>query len=174
MMRRWTPSCSRSILLIFKLPSFSSSASSGTVSDHTLFSMLWISLCGGACISNCPCLSSKTSFAINSMSDTICVASKTVRPRENFVIRLRNRILSCGSSPAVGSSKIKMSGSFSMACAMPTRWRIPPESAPIFLWRASPKCTASKSSLTRRLPFGCKTPFSAHIYCKNSCTSKFL
>ena len=38
-----------------------------------------------------------------------------------------------GSSPVVGSSRIKISGSWIMACARPTRWRKPFESSPIFL-----------------------------------------
>ena len=46
---------------------------------------------------------------------------------EKALIKLRKRTRSLGSSPAVGSSKIKMRGSFSIACAIPKRCFMPPE-----------------------------------------------
>ena len=44
--------------------------------------------------------------------------------------RLRKRTRSSGSRPAVGSSTITRSGSPTSACAMPSRWRMPPEKPP--------------------------------------------
>lgn len=86
---------------------------------------------------------------MHSTSGTICVASKIVRPCASREIRLRKRIRSLGSSPAVGSSSIKILGSPSIACTIPTRWRIPPDRAPIFLSWASSKLTMPSSSRIR-------------------------
>ena len=48
--------------------------------------------------------------------------------------KLRNRTRSFGSSPAVGSSKIKIPGLFNNACAIPTLCFIPPENVFTFLF----------------------------------------
>ena len=67
-----------------------------------------------------------------------------MRSPESSPSRLRKRTRSSGSSPAVGSSTISTRGSFSSACAMPTRWRMPPENPPSARWRASVRLTSSK------------------------------
>ena len=62
-----------------------------------------------------PSFINQISFAIYSMSETICVDNNTSLSSESSLIKLRNLILSFGSSPAVGSSSIKILGLFNIA-----------------------------------------------------------
>ena len=68
---------------------------------------------------------------------------------------------STGSRPAVGSSTIRSFGSFSNACAMPTRWRIPPENPPRGRRAASTRFTTSSNSPIRFAALAASSPFTA-------------
>ena len=65
---------------------------------------------------------------------------------------------------AVGSSRIKISGSLSSACAIPTRRFIPPESFTIFLRRTSVRLTRSSSASICLAASVRGRPLSAAIY----------
>ena len=74
---------------------------------------------------------------IYSMSDTIWVEINTIRSCENSEMKFRRRTRSPGSSPAVGSSMTSISGSFNIACAIPTRRFMPPDRLEIFFFFTS-------------------------------------
>ena len=87
-------------------------------------------------------------FAINSISETICVAIITILFILICAIKFRILILSFGSNPAVGSSKIKMSGSLINAWAINILCFIPPENPPNFFFLTFSKLTNSSISVT--------------------------
>ena len=95
-----------------------------------------------------PSFSSQISLAIYSISETIWVDNNTNLSSASSLIRFRNRIRSLGSSPAVGSSRIKILGSFNIACAMPTLRFIPPDKFFIFLFTAFCSPTFVTNSFT--------------------------
>ena len=66
------------------------------------------------------------------------------------------------------SSKIKIFGLLSNACAIPTLCFIPPEKVFTFLFATWLKSTTSNNSVTRFFATFFGIPFSAAIYIKNS------
>ena len=65
-----------------------------------------------------------------STSDMMWVESRIVCRSPSSRIRSRTSRIWIGSSPEVGSSRIRMSGSWTIASASPTRWRKPRERWP--------------------------------------------
>ena len=65
----------------------------------------------------------------------------TIRSLLSSTNRLRNRIRSRGSSPAVGSSTTSIRGKFNSIKAIPIRCFIPPEKEPILSFLRSYICT---------------------------------
>ena len=109
------------------------------------------------------------SFAMYSISLITCVANSTILSNACSAIRLRNRMRSLGSNPAVGSSNIKTRGLFKSACASKRRCFIPPEYSRIFLFFTSSRFTSVKSSVVLFFASDRFIPLSAAIYHKN-CT----
>ena len=122
--------------------------------------MIWSAL--PLCISF-PSFISQISFAIYSISETMWVDNSTRRSSDSSLMRLRKRILSFGSSPAVGSSSTRIFGLFSIACAIPALRFIPPDNFFIFLPAALVSPTLAISSLTRLLATTGRIPFNAAI-----------
>ena len=100
--------------------------------------------------------------------DTICVERMTIRSFAKELIRLRKRTRSFGSSPVVGSSRIRIRGSFSMAWAIPSRLFIPPEKLLIRCRPSASSPTSSKSSFDFFLADFSFNPFKAATYSKKS------
>ena len=84
--------------------------------------------------------------------------SNTRRSSESSLIRLRKRILSLGSSPAVGSSSIKILGLFNIACAIPARLFIPPDNFFNFLFATFASPTLEINSFVLFLATAGRTP----------------
>ena len=112
------------------------------------------------------------SFATASISDTICVDNKTIFFLDKLLIKLEKFNRSLGSKPAVGSSNIKISGLFKIACAIPIRLFIPPEYVLIFLCDTSDKFTISNTSEIFNFNSCFFIPFNAPIYSKKSIALK--
>ena len=140
------------------------SCSIGIFPCQTLASICFTSPSVVSCAMILPAFITAFSAAMYSTSETICVEMRTIRSCANSDSRLRKRTRSPGSSPAVGSSRIKISGSLSSACAMPTRRFIPPESFTIFLRRTSVRLTRSSSASICRAASVRGRPLSAAIY----------
>ena len=111
-----------------------------------------------------PSLNNQISFAIYSISETICVDNNTNLSSANSLIKFRKRIRSLGSSPAVGSSRIKILGLFNIACAIPTLRFIPPDKFFIFLFIAFCNPTFTTNSFTLFLATIGLIPFKEAIY----------
>jgi len=73
----------------------------------------------------------------------------------------RISVICLGSRPIVGSSRIRTSGSLTIACARPTRWRYPFESFPISRFWTSATMQRSMTSATRRRRSARDTPFTS-------------
>ena len=106
------------------------------------------------------------------MSDTICVDIIIILSFDISDIIFRKYARSLGSNPAVGSSKIRILGSFNKACAIPNLRFIPPEKVLIFLLASFSRLTSLNSCLVFRLAYcGCK-PLIEAIYSMKSCAVK--
>ena len=90
-----------------------------------------------------------------------CEDTKMVRPsaaRDRKRVRIHK--MPSGSSPLMGSSRIKMAGSPSIAEAIPRRCPIPNENPPARLLATLVRPTRSKTASTRRwsIPFASARP----------------
>ena len=110
-----------------------------------------------------PSFINKISLAIYSISETICVDNNTNLSSESSLIKFRNLILSFGSSPAVGSSSIRIFGLFNIACAIPALRFIPPDNFFIFLFATFERPTLAINSFTRFFATTGRIPFKAAI-----------
>ena len=106
----------------------------------------------------------KMRSAIYSISDTIWVDSKTILSFPKELMILRKRTLSFGSSPAVGSSKTRISGLFKSVWAMPILRSIPPEKVFSFFLRTFFNSTIVRSSSIRFSASSFGNAFKAAIY----------
>ena len=79
---------------------------------------------------------------------TMCVDRITTTSDAMSASRLWKRTRSSGSRPAVGSSTMTSFGLPSSACAMPKRWRMPPENPPSFCLRTWWRLTRCSSAST--------------------------
>ena len=137
----------------------------------TLSSLLFISSCGPSALTSTaskpskrrlsssgdpsatifPALITTTRWHVFDTSGRMCVLSTTVcwpaKPR----ISSRVSMICLGSSPAVGSSRIRTSGLWMRAWASPTRCRYPFDSLPICFPRTSVMAHFSLTSSTRFL-----------------------
>ena len=104
-----------------------------------------------------------TSLAICSISDTTCVANKTIFSLAILEIIFLIRIRSLGSSPAVGSSKMMILGWFMIAWAIRILCFIPPEYCPKRRCASSCKFTIFKTFSISILAVLASIPFKAAI-----------
>ena len=144
----------RNRLLISNFSFTSSSSCCPTLISNT-FPWIFACNCSGLALSiSRPFFIRRISLEMNSISDTTWVAIKTIRSWLKSEIRLRMRIRSFGSNPAVGSSRINIFGSFKSACKRSTLCFIPPDSSLIFLrFTLSRFNKGNKSSIRARISF---------------------
>ena len=76
---------------------------------------------------------------------------RTVLPAPSRRMFWRKSRIWFGSRPAVGSSMMSTSGSWSSACATPTRWRKPRESFPMGFSITSSSAERAATSLMREV-----------------------
>src|SRR5215510_1166549 len=94
-------------------------------------------------------------------SGRMCVDKITVCCPARDLMRDRISVICLGSSPIVGSSRTRTSGSLTSACARPTRCRYPFESVPISRFWTSATMQRSITSATRRRRSDRDTPFTS-------------
>ena len=94
-------------------------------------------------------------------SGRMCVERITVCWPANDLMSDRISVICLGSRPIVGSSRIRTSGSLTIAWATPTRWRYPFDSLPISRFWTSETMHRSMTSATRRRRSVRPTPFTS-------------
>ena len=100
---------------------------------------------------------------IYSISDTICVEIIMILSCAISAITFRKYARSFGSSPAVGSSMIRIFGSFNSAWAIPSLRFIPPEKVRIFRFMSPSRLTSFISSLVLLLAYRGSSPLTEAI-----------
>ena len=111
----------------------------------------WRNSRGGASKSSRPAKSRAIRSAIFSALGMWCVMVTMVACVLSRISRITSSMISVmiGSSPVLGSSKSRISGSCAIARAKPTRRRMPPESSAGYLSSTPSSFTMSRHSRTR-------------------------
>ncbi len=139
------PSLSLRRLLTFSSATYLSACSAGIAHSHTCPRISEVISPGLPQWTIRPDFITRIRSAMDSTSDTMWVERITIRLLEKALIRLRKRTRSLGSSPVVGSSRINIRGSFSMAWAIPSRCFMPPEKVLILCLASRDNPTSSRS-----------------------------